>query len=264
MITTTWLLALGLAGLLMFVTWIVSVRIKNAGIVDIVWSAGFTPLAWLYVAMGDGWLPRRLLIVAMVSFWSLRLAAHLFRRIHAHHPREDERYAEFRARWGAAFNRRMLGFFQLQAILLWVLTLPFLLACLNADAGFHTLEFTGLAIWAVGLVGESAADSQLSRFVSNPANRGKICREGLWRYSRHPNYFFEWTIWIGYFVFALAQPRGWIAAYCPLLMLHFLYNVTGVKLAERGSVARRGDAYREYQRTTSAFLPWFPRKDPRP
>jgi steroid 5-alpha reductase family enzyme len=261
MMTSLWFLALTLASFLMLLTWLTSVKIRNAGIVDIVWSAGFTPLVWLYVALGYGWMPRKLLIAGMVSFWSLRLGGYLFRRIKSHHPQEDERYADFRRKWGETFDRKMFGFFQIQAALLWVLTLPFLLSCLNTKPSFHALEFIGLAIWAMGLIGESTADFQLSRFVSKPENRGRICQAGLWRYSRHPNYFFEWTIWIGYFVFALAQPNGWWSVYCPLLMLHFLYNVTGVKLSERGSLARRGDAYREYQRTTSAFVPWFPKKD---
>jgi steroid 5-alpha reductase family enzyme len=112
----------------------------------------------------------------------------------------------------------------------------------------------------LGLAGESLADLQLSQFVARPENRGKICQVGLWRYSRHPNYFFEWTIWVSYFLFALGQPYGAWTFYCPLIMLHFLVNVTGVKLSERGSLARKGDAYREYQRTTSAFFPWFPRR----
>ncbi len=260
MMTSLWFLALTLASFLMLMTWLVSVKIRNAGIVDIVWSAGFTPLVWLYVALGYGWMPRKLLMAGMVSFWSLRLGGYLFRRIKSHHPKEDQRYADFRRRLGATFDRKMFGFFQIQAVLLWVLTLPFLLSCLNTKPEFQLLEWVGVAIWTLGLIGESTADYQLSRFVAQPENRGKICQVGLWRYSRHPNYFFEWTIWIGYFVFALAQPNGWWSVYCPLLMLHFLYNVTGVKLSERGSVARRGEAYREYQRTTSAFVPWFPKK----
>lgn len=255
-----WLLALTLASFFMILTWLVSIRIKNAGIVDIVWSAGFTPLAWLYVLLGHGWMPRKLLIAGMVSLWSLRLGGYLLKRIASHHPKEDARYSEYREKWGTRFNQNMFGFFQIQAVLLWVLTLPFMLACLNTQPSFQVLEWAGLALWTLGLVGESIADLQLSRFVALPENRGKICQIGLWRVSRHPNYFFEWVIWIGYFVFALAQPLGWTTLYCPLLMLHFLYNVTGVKLSERGSVARKGEAYRQYQRTTSAFVPWFPKK----
>ena len=261
MLISLWIIALFAASLFMLLTWLISVRIKNAGIVDIVWAAGFTPIAWIYFVLAEGWLPRKLLISAMVSFWSLRLGGYLFKLVMGHHPHEDARYSEFRKKWGPRFDFNMFGFFQIQAVLLAVLSLPFLQACLNPNPDFHILEWIGLGIWALGLLGESAADLQLSRFVANPENRGKICQQGLWRYSRHPNYFFEWTIWIGYFVFALAQPSGWYSFYCPLLMLHFLVNVTGVKLSERGSLARRGEAYRRYQRTTSAFIPWFPKKD---
>jgi len=255
-----WLSGLGIACILMLVIWGVSVRIRNAGIVDIAWSGGFSLLTAFYVVAGQGWLPRRILVGTLVCLWSLRLAGHLYRRVMGHHPKEDERYADFRRRLGDSFDKKMFGFFQIQAALLWVLTLPFLLACLNDDTHFHLLEWAGASLWAVGLLGESAADAQLSKFVKNPTHQGKICKSGLWKYSRHPNYFFEWVIWLSYFVLALAQPHGLWSVYCPLLMLHFLVNVTGVKLSEKGSVARRGEAYREYQRTTSAFIPWFPKK----
>jgi steroid 5-alpha reductase family enzyme len=255
--TGIWLWALGASCALMVLVWVVSVRIRNAGIVDIAWSAGFTPLAWLYYWMGDGAPGRRLIISAMVSAWSLRLGLHLYRRVMGHHPVEDARYAKFRSLWGEAFNKKMFGFFQVQALLLWVLSLPFLLACMNPEPGISGLEWLGVGISLSGLIGEMLSDRQLAKFAADPANRGKVCQSGLWNYSRHPNYFFEWIIWVGYFVFAAAQPHGLWTVYCPLLMLHFLLNVTGVKLAEEGSLKRRGEAYREYQRTTSAFVPWF-------
>jgi steroid 5-alpha reductase family enzyme len=255
-----WLWALAISSLLMVAVWITSVLIRNAGIVDIAWSAGFTPLAWFYWAVAPGNPERKLLITLMVSFWSLRLGSHLYRRVMGHHPVEDARYSQFREKWGPSFNSKMFGFFQIQAVLLWVLTLPFLLACLNPDPEISTLEWLGAALWALGLAGESLADRQLAAFARKPENRGKVCEDGLWYYSRHPNYFFEWTIWVAYFVFALAQPHGLWTIYCPLLMLHFLVNITGVKLAEQGSLKRRGDAYRAYQATTSAFVPWFKRK----
>lgn len=252
--------ALAASSALMALIWIISVRIRNAGIVDIAWSAGFTPLAWLYFWQGEGASFRKLMITAMVSGWSLRLGLHLYKRVMGHHPVEDARYAQFREKWGAAFNSKMFWFFQIQALLLWALTLPFLLACMNPSPGVHALEWAGLALWCIALIGETIADRQLAAFAAKPENRGKVCRQGLWNYSRHPNYFFEWMIWVAYFVFALAQPHGIWTIYCPLIMLHFLLNVTGVKLAEQGSLKRRGDAYREYQRTTSAFVPWFNKK----
>ena len=254
-----WMGALATCSLLMVLVWLISVEIKNAGIVDVAWSAGFTPIAWIYCVLAPGNLPRRLLITAMVSFWSLRLGTHLYRRVMGHHPVEDARYSEFRAKWGESFDRKMFWFFQIQAVLLWGLSLPFLLACINREGRIQPVEIAGVALWAMALLGESTADRQLSQFAANPSNKGKVCKEGLWARSRHPNYFFEWMIWVAYFLFAIAQPHGVWTIYCPLIMLHFLLNVTGVKLAEQGSLKRRGDAYREYQRTTSAFVPWFKR-----
>lgn len=254
--------ALAIASLLMVLVWLVSVKIKNAGIVDIAWSAGFTPMVWIYFWLAPGDPSRKLIITAMVTGWSLRLGLHLYQRVMGHHPTEDSRYAQFREKWGPHFNRNMFGFFQIQAVLLWVLSLPFLLACMNRSTGIQLLEWIGLVLWWVGLMGEALADRQLAAFVANPAHRGKVCEQGLWNYSRHPNYFFEWVIWLAYFIFALGQPHGLWTLYCPLIMLHFLLNVTGVKLAEEGSLKRRGEAYRAYQRTTSAFVPWFKKKTP--
>jgi len=250
-------MALGFSSVLMLLTWAISVRIKNAGIVDIAWAGGFAPLTWLYAYFGSGAQPKKIIMIAMASGWSLRLAGHLYRRVMGHHPIEDARYSQFRSKWGASFNSKMLGFFQIQAVLLWVLSLPFLLVCLSQEPNVRPLEWAGLALWWIGFLGETLADRQLASFAANPSNRGKICQHGLWNYSRHPNYFFEWLIWVAYFVFAAAQPHGLWTIYCPLLMLHFLLNVTGVKLAEEGSLKRRGEAYREYQKTTSAFIPWF-------
>jgi steroid 5-alpha reductase family enzyme len=124
------------------------------------------------------------------------------------------------------------------------------------------LEAAGVAIWLVGLIGESIADGQLAAFKADASNHGRVCDVGLWRYSRHPNYFFEWTIWIGYAVFALASPWGWLALAMPALMLHFLINVTGVKATEEQALRSKGERYREYQQRTSMFIP-LPRKSPK-
>jgi steroid 5-alpha reductase family enzyme len=122
-----------------------------------------------------------------------------------------------------------------------------------------TLEYIGAFIWLVGLVGESTADQQLKTFKGDTNNKGKVCDIGLWGWSRHPNYFFEWTIWIGYATFALASPYGWLALPLPFMMLHFLLNVTGVKATEEQALRSKGEAYAHYQRTVSAFIP-LPRK----
>ena len=138
-----------------------------------------------------------------------------------------------------------------------------LISCLNPTPRLHWLELLGAAIWVAGILGESIADRQLARFKADPANKGRVCDVGLWRYSRHPNYFFEWTIWVAYAVFCLASPPwGYVGLAMPALMLHFLLNVTGIKATEEQALKSRGDAYRRYQQTTSAFVPWFVRKTP--
>jgi steroid 5-alpha reductase family enzyme len=121
------------------------------------------------------------------------------------------------------------------------------------------LEIGGLALWAVALAGEALADKQMSRFKAAPSNAGAVCRTGLWKYSRHPNYFFESLVWWAYFLFAAAAPTGWVTLYCPLGMLYLLLRVTGIPETEAQAVRSKGEAYRAYQRTTSAFVPWFPR-----
>ena len=248
-----------LLGLVMAVVWIVAKRIRNAGIVDVAWSANFTLLAVLYAAFATGFVPRRLLIGAMTIAWSLRLASYLHRRVMGAHPVEDGRYRKLRERWAPKVDRRFFWFFQLQAGLDLVLAAPLLVACMNPEPAIHPLEWAALALWAVALAGESVADRQLDAFRREPANRGRTCRAGLWGYSRHPNYFFEWLVWVAYFVFALASPWGWATVYCPALMLYFLFRVTGIPATEEQAIRSRGDDYREYQRTTSVFVPLPPR-----
>ncbi len=259
-------LALGAVIVEMTLTYLAAERIRNYGVVDVVWSAGFAGLAWLYWLAGpqtdSGATPlRSRVLVAMVTLWSLRLATHLARRVWRHHPREDVRYAELRQDWGPNLRIRMFGFFQLQGALQVVLSLPFLVVLIHPDAGspgfLGPWEWTGALICLAGLAGESVADHQLARFVRDPANRGQVCQRGLWNWSRHPNYFFEWLIWVGYAVFALGSPGGWIGLISPLLMWHFLVHVTGIPMTEALSVRSKGDAYRAYQQTTNAFIPWF-------
>lgn len=252
---------IGLGTLLVFLImsalWLFGIRNKNFSYVDIGWSGNFTVLALLYATLADGWETRKWIIAAMYSLWSVRLAGHLAGRIIG--APEEGRYVELRQRWATNLHAKFFGFFQLQALLDVILALPLLLACLNPEPSLHPLEAVGAAIWLVGLLGESIADGQLAAFKRVAANHGSVCDAGLWRYSRHPNYFFEWTIWIGYAVFALASPWGWVALALPALMLHFLINVTGVKATEEQALRSKGDRYRQYQQRTSMFVP-LPRK----
>jgi steroid 5-alpha reductase family enzyme len=247
--------------LIMLGLWWLGIVKRNFSYVDIGWSANFTVLALLYGALGDGDPVRRALICLMYIIWSTRLALHLTKRIIGEP--EEGRYVKLREEWGAGggnLNLKFLGFFQFQALLNVVLSVPILLTVVNARPATHPLEAAGVAVWIIAVLGESMADAQLARFKRNPASKGKVCRVGLWGVSRHPNYFFEWLIWIAYALFALASPHGWLALALPVLMLHFLINVTGIKATEAQALSSKGDAYREYQLSVSPFIPWFPRK----
>jgi steroid 5-alpha reductase family enzyme len=154
---------------------------------------------------------------------------------------------------------KFLLFFQFQALLCVLLSAPFLLAAIERRPLLSAIEYAGTALWLVAWVGEMVADAQLANFKRNPANRGITCRVGLWRYSRHPNYFFEWLIWVAFAAFAMGSPYGYVTVFAPLLMLLFLFRVTGIPATEAQALRTKGEDYREYQRTTSAFVPWFPR-----
>ena len=261
--------AFAFAGLEMTATWFAAVRLRNFGIVDAVWSAGFSVIALIGLAvaapgLSPGARLRPAMLAALVVIWSLRLAGHLAVRIRAHHPAEDVRYAELRKKWGKASGVRMLGFYLVQGVLQAVLSAPILIGILNtappgAMFGLGPWELAGAVLWGTGVAGESLADAQLARFKADPARRGGVCEDGLWRHSRHPNYFFEWLVWVGYGVWACGAPLGWIGLSAPALMLHFLVNVTGIPMTEALSLRSRGEAYRRYQRTTSPFVPWFKR-----
>ena len=261
---TLWtLLGMGAAAcvLIMLGLWWLGIVKANFSYVDIGWSANFTVLALLYGLLGPGDPVRRALICLMYGIWSSRLALHLTRRIIGEP--EEGRYVKLRQEWGVAggnLNLKFLGFFEFQGLLDVVLSLPMLLAVMNGTPATHPLEALGVAVWIVAVVGESTADAQLARFKRDPASKGKVCRVGLWGVSRHPNYFFEWLIWIAYALFALGSAHGWIALALPVLMLHFLINVTGIKATEAQALSSKGDAYREYQLSVSPFIPWFPKK----
>lgn len=239
-------------------------RVENFGLVDVLWSLGFFPAAVFLAWASGGDVMRRWTIAAMVALWSLRLGGYLARRVLGHHPVEDERYRQLRRDWGSRLNLKMFFFFQAQAALLVVLSVPFLLAARHAAPPWHALEIAGVAVWLIALGGEAIADAQLARFKRVPGNRGRVCDAGLWRWSRHPNYFFEWLVWVAFALFASASPWGWVSVYCPALMLFFLLKVTGIRYTEEQLLRSKGEAYRSYQQRTSAFVPWFPKTLPSP
>jgi steroid 5-alpha reductase family enzyme len=229
--------------------------IDNYGIVDIAWSYAFGALALIYALFGSGWPVRRALVAAIVAVWSLRLGTHLLVRIARKHPVEDGRYAQLRKDWAQGFKARMAGFFQMQAASVVLLGIPFLAACSNPYPEIRALEWAGAGLWLIAISGEALADAQLAAFKRDPGSGGKVCDAGLWRYSRHPNYFFEWLIWVAYFLLGSASPWGWLGIISPACILYLLLRVTGIPMTEEQSIRSRGDAYRRYQERTSAFVP---------
>ncbi|MEB6660150.1 DUF1295 domain-containing protein [Achromobacter ruhlandii] len=228
-------------------------RRANAGIVDVVWSLGMGAAAWLIAATGSGSLAARLALALMAGVWSLRLAWHLWRRVRAG---EDGRYRALREHWHG-HQGKFFGLFMFQAGLVMLFCLPFL--AVGASPAQGAPVALGLLIWLAALTGEVIADRQLDRFRDDPSRRGKTCRQGLWRFSRHPNYFFEWCHWFGYVALAWGSPLAWLAWLGPLLMYVFLRWISGIPFTEQQALRTRGDDYRDYQRRTSAFFPWFPK-----
>lgn len=246
-------------GLVFVGVYAVARRLDNYGVVDIAWSYAFGALVLVYALATGGWGPRRVLMATLVLLWSLRLGTHLYRRVMGHHPVEDGRYQKLRKDWREHFHLTMFGFFQMQAASVVLLGIPFLLVMRNPAPTLHPLEILGVGLWVLALGGEALADAQLAKFRREVQAKGQVCQRGLWRYSRHPNYFFEWLVWVAYFVFACASPWGWIGLLSPLVILYLLLRVTGIPLTEEQAIRSKGAAYRRYQQTTSAFVPWPPR-----
>jgi steroid 5-alpha reductase family enzyme len=245
---------------MMFALWLIHLLIHNAAIVDVGWAAGLGILALYYAVAAPGYSARKWVIASMAGFWGLRLAGYLLlTRVVGH--REEGRYVQLRKEWKNNLALRFLFFFEFQALLVAVLSLPFLAACLDARASLGFLEKFAAGLWLVSTIGEAVADQQLNAFKKNPENQGKTYRGGLWKYSRHPNYFFDWMVWVAYAVFALGSPLGWLGLISPILILYFLLSATGIPATEAQALRSRGNEYRAYQRATSAFVPWFPKKE---
>lgn len=242
----------------MALVWELSRRTANAGYVDVAWSALMGAAAVWYSAVGDGSSLARLLLALLGGLWGFRLAMHLLVRVLAEE--EDGRYRRLRAHWGGD-QRKFFLFFQLQALAVVVFSLPFLAAGHGPLPDFWPWGAAAVLVWAVSLGGEWIADRQLARFRADPRNRGQVCDRGLWRYSRHPNYFFEWLHWFAYVFLAQGSPLAWLAWTGPVLMFVSLNWISGIPFVEQQALASRGERYRDYQRRVSRFFPWFPRPD---
>jgi len=238
--------------------WALQLAIRNASIADVGFCAGLITVVLWYVTEATGEVERKIFIALMVCLYAGRLGFYiLFDRVIR--KVEDARYRLLRQRWGRWELLTMFGYFQLQALAVAAFSLPFLVVIQHPGPPFEFWELAGLMVWVGAVSGEALADRQLARFRTQPSNRGQVCREGLWFYSRHPNYFFEWLHWWAYVVMAIGAP-GWPLTWIgPITMGWALLYVTGIPLAEQQALASRGEAYREYQRTTSALIPWWPR-----
>jgi len=243
--------------LIMFFVCLWSYKIKNAGVVDIFWSYNFPVIAIILLLFAPGFEIRKILLCSMVIIAGLRLGSHLAIRVLKHLHEEEPRYKQIRQDWGKNAEPKMAGFFQMQAVSNVLLAIPFFISAINTSPVISPLEYAGAILWAISVLGETIADRQLANFKKDPANKGKVCDTGLWYYSRHPNYFFEWLMWVSYFVFALASPYGYIAIISPAIILCLLLKVTGIPTTEQQSLKTKGEAFKKYQKTTSVFVPWF-------
>ena len=243
---------------LMISTWIISLLVKNASIVDIVWGFGFVCVAWAVRLRVDGLAARQNLLVAMTTIWGLRLAIYLFIRNHG--KGEDYRYVRMRKHWGPRFPLISLGtVFATQGLLMFLVSLPVQLGQTELTPDLGVLAWIGVALWMVGLFFEGVGDAQLARFKKNPANAGIVMDKGLWRYTRHPNYFGDACVWWGIALVAAETTVGRWGLIGAVVMTTLLRRVSGVTLLEKSLVKRR-KGYVEYVERTSPFVPRPPRK----
>jgi steroid 5-alpha reductase family enzyme len=253
------LLGLAVAVALATLTWIASLIRRDVSLVDRVWSLVIATPVFAYAAVyppaGD---PRFVVMATLLGLWAVRLAAYVTWRNWGHG--EDRRYQAIRARNGPAFPVTSLVYvFVLQAVLAWLVSAPFL-AALAQRAPWTLLDALGAAITAIGFVFEAVGDQQLASFKADPANRGRVMDRGVWRYTRHPNYFGECCVWWGLWLMTLAG-GGWWSIVSPLIMTGLLLKVSGVALLEK-DIGERRPAYRDYIRRTNAFFPGPPKKNP--
>ena len=237
--------------------WLYQVKKKNAGIVDAIWSYGIMIASIYYAITSSGDIQIRILVALIGGLWFLRLGTHIFLRMLSEP--EDGRYAYVRQLYGNKTNLFHLGFFLFQAGLIVLFSLPMWLASQHTDPNMVAM-ISAVLIVAIALLGEYQADHQLHLFRSDPDNKGKTCRVGLWKYSRHPNYFFEWCHWFAYPVMAIGMPNGFWLWLSPVCMFIFLWYITGIPFTEKQALKSRGDDYRNYQKTTSAFFLWPPKQ----
>ena len=238
--------------------WLRQRRTHNATSVDAAWAIAIGVLGIASAATGTGSPLQRLLAGTIAAAWSARLSWHLVVHRVLGHPQEDGRYRAMREHWGPRADRNLFVFYQAQAMAALVFALPFWFLSRHTAPSLAATQWCGLGVVALGLTVEALADRQLERHRRDPTQRGRTCRRGLWRLSRHPNYFGEWLVWCGIGLVA-AEAAGWLAVLQPAVMFVLVRFVSGVPFTELQALKSRGDDYRRYQQETSAFVPWWPR-----
>lgn len=251
------LLSWAVVALIMLLIWLWALKIKNNGVVDIFWAFNFLVIAVLIWFLAEGNAQRINLVCALAALWSIRLSTYLLIRVGSHLDIEEGRYKQLREEWN---NGKFFIFFQMQAFSNVILSVPFFIIALNPDPEIHAIEYVGALLWLLCIIGEGVSDWQLQHFKKQAANKGKVCQYGLWNYSRHPNYFFQFSLWISVSLFASVSPYGWLSLICPLSIGYLIFKVTGIPMTEEQALRSKGEAYKEYQRTTSVFVPWFKTK----
>ena len=251
--------SLAAVAVMMVILWVASLLLHNASIVDIFWGPGFVVACVAALAGAGRGSPRAVLALSLVIVWAARLAVHIYLRNRGQE--EDLRYRAMRRRAGQGFAwRSLVEVFLLQALLLWLVSHPLLVVMTAREATrFGGLDVVALAVWLIGFAFETIGDLQLTRFRADASNRGRVLRTGLWRWTRHPNYFGEALIWWGFYLLTASVPAGWVTMYAPVLMTFLLVRVSGVALLER-TLAESKPEYSEYMNEVSPFLPLPPRR----
>jgi steroid 5-alpha reductase family enzyme len=251
---------LGAVSALMIIGWLISLRYRNVTIVDSLWGLGFVLVVWITFSLSEGFAGRKTLIAVLVTVWGMRLSIYLSRR--NWRAGEDARYGEWRKKSGEQFRVVSLyKVFLLQAVFLWVIALVLQWGQLSTTPDrFVWLDILGVFVWLFGFVFEAVGDRQLARFKADPANKGRVMDRGLWAYTRHPNYFGEFLIWWGFFLITLSTPNSGWTVISPLIITAVLLKMTGIPLTE-ATIVKTRPGYNDYIKRTSAFVPWFPRKE---
>jgi steroid 5-alpha reductase family enzyme len=245
----------------MTLAWLWAKRIGNISYVDAFWAYGVGIMSLAYLLEHQPLTFRNKVMIGLLTLWSLRLGTYLLKRCLG--GKEDSRYQFYRDKWGQKADSLFFWFYQKQAFWVVLFASPLLIVRTN-QSPWGTLDFVGITIWGISMIGVCLADWQLARHKASPDRKpGDICKNGLWRYSRHPNYFFEWTGWISYLYFGWSAPLGPWLGLIPIILLAFLLKFTGIPHVEARKLENANEEYEEYRRSTNSFFPWFPQKKKR-